>query len=162
MKMNLLKIITAFTVALIFAPVAYSQTDTITKLVLVQDAPIHVEGGSAPNSPGHQLFAEANLTKAGKPFGHLVAYILTADTTNEPNKTNEFRVRYLSFELPGGEIVASGTDLYQVAHSFLKTKSLMASIPILGGTGKYLGARGELRTILNNDGTYTQTLLILK
>ena len=34
--------------------------------------------------------------------------------------------------------------------------------PVLGGTGKYMGARGQVTSTRNTDGTYTQVFTLLK
>lgn len=37
-----------------------------------------------------------------------------------------------------------------------------STIPIVGGTGDYAGATGQMRTVNNGDGTFTQTLYLTK
>ncbi len=52
----------------------------------------------------------------------------------------------LSFE--NGNIQVAGRELDQGA----------SAISIVGGTGKYAGITGEMESVNNNDGTFTQTL----
>ncbi len=53
-----------------------------------------------------------------------------------------------TLSLEGGSIQVAGRELDQRA----------SDISIVGGTGKYSGITGEMESVNNNDGTFTQTL----
>lgn len=54
--------------------------------------------------------------------------------------------------LPDGTLQVAGREFDEGA----------SMIPIVGGTGDYAGATGEMRTVNNGDGTFTQTLYLTK
>jgi len=53
-----------------------------------------------------------------------------------------------TLSLENGSIQVAGRELDQGA----------SAISIVGGTGKYAGITGEMKSVNNNDGTFTQTL----
>ena len=53
----------------------------------------------------------------------------------------------------GHQIIAQGLGIYRAGENKFKPGELF-TIPITGGTGKYIGLRGELVTLLRADGTY--------
>jgi hypothetical protein len=67
----------------------------------------------------------------------------------------------LVFKLPEGQIVAMGNSIYSPTQVEI-IKNTKVVIAVIGGTGKYIGARGELETNRNDDGTYTSRFTLLK
>ena len=114
--------------------------------------------GSIPET---MVIFSAPLTNAkGAPFGEVVGGLNTFDITLEQLKS-ETRYRELTFILPGGQIVANGTSEYVGADTELQANAPV-TIAVIGGTGKYIGARGEVTTRRNSDGTYRHILKLLK
>ena len=116
----------------------------------------------APGRHGDVTYFEAPLTRDGKPAGNLRGTLVINDVTPDSSGA-EVRLRTLVFALPKGQIVAIGTSDYALP--------LVANVPVLrrasttaivGGTGAYSGARGQVKSIRNTDGTYRQILMILK
>lgn len=116
----------------------------------------------AQGGPGGASFYEADLTRDGKPFGRLLGTIVKSDVTPDSSGV-EVRLRTLVFDLPEGQVVAIGASEYQlplvVGVPALRKASTIA---IVGGTGTYAAARGEVATIRNPEGTYDHVLTILK
>lgn len=151
-----------FTAGSAFAVQPQAKPDyTIVKLD--QAAPtIETIEDPAAGRHGDVSFYEAALTREGKPAGVLRGTIVINDVT--PDSTgSEVRLRTLVFALPEGQIVAIGTSDYALP--------LVANVPalrraattaIVGGTGAYSGARGQVKSIRKADGTYSQVLMILK
>ena len=135
----------------------------VTTMVLTQAPPVlvHDEGSDAQSVRGDITYFESKLTKAGKPFGTLSGIIETHDVVSD--ETNlETRLRKLVFELPEGQIVATGASTYLTGPDFVPLNpGKEVVIPIIGGTGAYIGASGELTTTRNSDGTYLQVIKLI-
>lgn len=103
--------------------------------------------GQKPGSevPGDQCVFSEKLTRGGAPYGHSAVHCVVA-TTND-------LVCTAAWTLPDGQITVAGD-----AGSTTGTRKLM---PVLGGTGAYQGAGGEV-TIINTSGsTSTVTFHLL-
>jgi len=60
----------------------------------------------------------------------------------------------------GLRCTSSSTETFTVYEDAPKISQL--DLAILGGTGKYMGARGEVTSTRNADGSYTQAFTLLK
>ena len=132
-------------------------------IVLNQQAPVlvHDEGSDAQSARGDVTYFESKLTKDGKPFGTLIGIIETHGVSDGTNL--ETRFRKLVFELPDGQIVASGASTYVIGPDFVPLNAgKQVVIAITGGTGSYIGASGELKTTRNEDNTYLQVLRLIR
>ena len=145
------------------APMAVA-APSVTTIVLTQSVPVlvHDEGSDAQSARGDVTFFESKLTKAGKSFGTLSGVIEAHDVVAD-GANLETRLRTLVFELPKGQIVATGASTYVTSPDFVPLKAgNRVVIAITGGTGAYLGASGELVTTRNADGTYRQVLRLIR
>jgi len=124
-----------------------------------------------PGGPGWTTIADARVSTAqvvdlGEP-GDSTGDLLTFDqpllnAAGETIGTNSgFCVRtrvghsyqcQWTLTLPDGTIQVAGREFDEGA----------SMIPIVGGTGDYAGAAGEMQTVNNGDGTFTQTLYLTK
>ena len=133
-------------------------------IVLDQEAPVvvHDEGSNAQSARGDVTYFESRLTKAGKPFGTLSGIIETHDVVSDGTNL-ETRLRSLVFELLDGQIIAKGASTYVTGPDFVPLNPAdPVVIAIIGGTGAYLGAYGELVTTRNEDNTYLQVLRLIR
>ena len=145
------------------APMAVA-APSVTTIVLTQSVPVivHDEGSDAQSARGDVTFFESKLTKAGKSFGTLSGLVEAHDVVAD-GANLETRLRTLVFELPKGQIVATGASTYVTGPDFVPLKAgNRVVIAITGGTGAYLGASGELVTTRNADGTYRQVLRLIR
>jgi hypothetical protein len=70
-------------------------------------------------------------------------------------------ILFFTFANRQDQIVALGaTDYPPTAGKFDSALPIVRAI--LGGTGKYMGARGQLASTRNADGSYTQVFTLLK
>ena len=69
----------------------------------------------------------------------------------------DIRYRTFVFEFADGQVIAEGVSKYKTAGPFLKpgTKTTLA---ITGGTGAYVGVKGELKTVHLGKGQHRQML----
>jgi hypothetical protein len=131
-----------------------------TTLVLLNDVP-----RSSPTpalGPGVATVSvhDAVLRSSkGKPVGTF--HVVITSVAESAGVEAEKRMRDVVFYLGDGQIVASGMGLYPKTEQYLVV-SVPHRIAIVGGTGKYLGARGEVTTTRRADGTYRHVLTLLK
>jgi hypothetical protein len=69
----------------------------------------------------------------------------------------EVRYRTLVFEFADGQVIAEGVSKYMMDGPYLKPGKRTV-IAITGGTGAYVGVRGELKTVYLGDGLHRQML----
>lgn len=102
------------------------------------------------------VFDAAIATESGL-TGRLVGNLITTDITEiGANEAFEDRIGTLVFILGDDQLVVGGGTTYPAAE-----REMRADLPqvraVLGGTGAYLGASGQVTTVRNSDGTYTHT-----
>ena len=130
------------------------------RLNLVQAPPIY-KVIPAPEGFGTVAVFESNLTRNGKPFGTFTGTTLRTDVT-PGDPAGERRLRTFVFDLPKGQIVAIGSGLYATPQSEVPELVKPTTIAIVGGTGDYLGARGQVTSTRKSDGSFLQQITILK
>lgn len=140
-------------------PVAKNATYS---LVLLQAQPTIKTWNLEDSIPGaiESIFGAKLTTTKGKNAGYLTGSIVTDDIL-DIGDPGEYRHRNLTFTLPGGQILAKGNSFYPLDQVQLEFDE-SAVIAVIGGTGKYLGARGEVKTIRKANGTYRHEFTLLK
>ena len=133
----------------------------IWKLTLIQGKPLikNITNPSAPDV-SLELFGAKLSDQSGKAVGFVEGSITTVDVLAGSTE-DVLRKRSLTFMLPAGEIQAEGSSYYP-----MNAKEIAANhvtrIAIVGGTGKYVGASGQVATVHRGDGTYTQILELVR
>ena len=130
------------------------------RLNLVQATPIY-KVIPAPEGFGTVAVFESSLTRGGKPFGTFSGTTVRTDVT-PGDVAGERRIRTFVFDLPKGQIVAIGTGLYAEPQTQVPALLKPTLSAVVGGTGDYLGARGQLKSIKRADGSFVQQLTILQ
>ncbi|MCX6433320.1 MAG: hypothetical protein NTX29_11195 [Actinobacteria bacterium] len=133
-----------------------------TTIVLVQAKPVIVQlSTSALGETGYSFAFAADLsTAAGKRAGVLAGTVLTVDVAAD-RVMDTARHRQLVFRLKGGQIMAQGLSFYPAASAELAAMRPVV-IAIVGGTGKYIGASGEVKTTRHADGTYRHVITLVR
>jgi hypothetical protein len=144
-----------------------STNSSAETLTIYQDAPKMklLDLGEPGNSPGdvYHFFAPLHSKPGGPVIGEVFGSKTLVKLATDANPNLEQRATLLSFTFNDrqDQIIALGvTDYSPTAGEFDAEKSRARAI--LGGTGKYIGARGELTSTRNADGTYTQVFTLLK
>ena len=121
--------------------------------------------GQPGNSPGDVYHFSAPLRSSpggqitGEVFGSKTLIKLASDA--KPDLENRATLLFFTFDGRKDQIVVFGvTDYSPTAGEFAASHPVVR--PILGGTGKYMGARGQLTSTRNSDGAYTQVFTLLK
>jgi len=145
------------------APAATVGERARSVIVKVAQEPPVIENVEPPQGgPGGASYYEADLSRDGKPFGRLHGTILKSDVTPDSSGV-EVRLRTLVFDLPEGQVVAIGASEYQLPLvGGVPALRKASTIAIVGGTGAYGAARGQVTTVRNPEGTYDHVLTILK
>ena len=82
-------------------------------------------------------------------------------TDAKPNAEKRATLLFFTFGDHQDQIIVFGvTDYSPSASEFEPGQPVVRAI--LGGTGKYMGARGQLASTRNGDGSYTQVFTLLK
>lgn len=138
------------------AGVAVADDGAVTELVLIQEAPelTTVDLGSEGASLGDLLMFEAALVGEDGLNGNLIGYLLTADLPDDDGQVMEERIGSLVFNLGGDtSIVVHGGSVYPDGGVEMATGTGQVRA-VIGGTGDYIGARGQVTTTRNEDQTY--------
>jgi len=124
---------------------ACSATDR-QKLITVADARVHkaefVDIGESGDSPGDMfVFDQPLLDSHGNNIGNNSGVCLRT-------RVGHSLQCQWTLTMEGGTIQVAGREFDQGA----------SDIAIVGGTGEYSGIRGQMESVNNDDGTFTQTL----
>jgi hypothetical protein len=171
MNPSLTRVITAFGALfvsiLIAACGAHCTNPSPETLTVYQDAPkmTLLDLGQPGNSPGdvYHFSAPLRSTPGGQVTGEVFGSKTLIKLASDANPDLENRATFLFFTFEGhqDQIVVFGvTDYSPTAGEFAAGHSVVR--PILGGTGKYMAARGQLTSTRNSDGVYTQVFTLLK
>jgi hypothetical protein len=128
--------------------------------VAMTTIPVNRNGG--PASLGDVRVANAVLTdRAGSRIGELHG-TLTTTAIDAPGPGDEIRQSNLVFQIgrPQDQIVVGGESAYPASGSTI-AKATTTIRPILGGSGRYAGARGTARTDHFADGTWRHVFRLM-
>src|SRR6266581_811590 len=144
-----------------------STTASTETLTVYEDRPTLklLDLGPPGNSPGdvYHFFAPLHSSPRGPVIGEVFGSktLIKMATDANPNLETRASVLFFSFANRQDQIVALGArDYPSTAGEFDAGQPVVRAI--LGGTGKYMGARGQLASTRNADGSYTQVFTLLK
>jgi hypothetical protein len=88
---------------------------------------------------------------------------LTVTGSNQPSEGMEVRIAALTFVIgtQSDQMVLGGSALYNIISPTLAIGQKTIR-PVIGGSGKYAGARGWAESVQNTDGTWMHTFHISK
>src|SRR5882724_3312509 len=139
-------------------------TETLT---VYEDKPslLLLDLGPPGNSPGdvYHFFAPLHSSAGGPVTGEVsgTKTVVKLATDAKPNLERRATLLFFTFGEEQDQIIALGVHEYPTnVPEFEAGKSVARAI--LGGTGKYMGARGEVTSTRNADGSYTQAFTLLK
>ncbi len=143
-------------------------TNTSTEtLTIYEDAPtlMPLDLGTPGNSPGDAYYFSAPLhsSPGGPVTGEVFGSKTLVKMAGQAHPDLEKRATLLSFTFAGGQdqIIAFGAGDYPpTAAEFNAGQPVVRAI--LGGTGKYIGARGQLTSTRTADGSYTQVFTFVR
>jgi hypothetical protein len=124
-------------------------------LVVTQDAPVLVDSIVIDGVLIERIFEAVLRDKDGRKIGMLFGSHRSVDAKDRPGV--DVRYRTLVFEFADGQVIAEGVSRYTSSGPFLKPGK-RTTIAITGGTGAYVGVRGELKTVHLGKGGHRQML----
>jgi len=147
-----------------FQLVGISTSETIaaqhSTLILDQALPylVHVDVGLEGGSHGDILAFDAEVTSTEGLLGKLSGIITTVDIPSPGDALFEDRIVHMVFDLGNANtLVVAGKSVYPSdrgpGSEF--AKNIPQTRAIIGGTGEYMAAQGQVATTRNADGSYT-------
>jgi len=113
------------------------------------------------NNTGATYFFDAVLRNEDKTFilGNLAGLATTVDVTLEDTTQDQDRYREIAYNMNDGQLMVLSAAIYSPSTSVNSADFSNSVAPgiIVGGTGKYTGARGSHTTKKKSDGTFTHT-----
>ena len=158
---------TASASVLIAACGAHSTNQATETFTVYEDAPKMslLDLGAPGNSLGdvYHFSAPLRSERGGPVTGELIGSktLVKMPSDASPNLERRATLMFFTFADSKDQIVAFGAaDYSPSAPEFEAGRSAVR--PVLGGTGKYIGARGQVTSTRNSDGSYTQVFTLLK
>jgi len=152
---------------LIAACGAHSTNPSTETFTVYEDAPKMslLDLGPPGKSLGdvYHFSAPLHSERGGPVTGEVIGSKTLVKVAADGNANLERRATLLFFTFAEGkdQIIAFGAADYSPSTpEFDAGKSVVR--PVLGGTGKYIGARGQVTSTRNTDGSYTQVFALLK
>jgi hypothetical protein len=153
--------------ALMAACGAHSSNPATQTFTVYEDAPkmTLLDLGAPGKSLGdvYHFSAPLHSERGGPVTGEVIGSKTLVKLATDANPNLERRATLLFFTFGGGadQIIAFGAADYSFAAAeFDPGKAVVR--PVLGGTGKYLGARGQVTSTRDGNGSYTQAFTLLK
>ncbi|MDT5281116.1 MAG: hypothetical protein QOJ20_2311 [Mycobacterium sp.] len=144
------------------ASAACASVDTTSSLTVYEDAPTlnPVDVGEHGNSPGdaHYFFADLR----GRPDGDVTGKVYGTKTvvkppdTSNPDTEQRATLMFFVFGNAADQIVVAGVPDYPSNDPVFAADHPVVRA-VIGGTGKYNGAGGQLTSTRNADGTYSRS-----
>jgi len=121
--------------------------------------------GAPGNTLGdvYHFSAPLRSERGGPVTGELIGSktLVKLPTESDPNLERRATLMFFTFADGKDQIIAFGAaDYSPSAPEFGAGQTAVR--PVLGGTGKYMGARGQLTSTRNYDSSYTQVFTLLK
>jgi hypothetical protein len=145
----------------------HSTTPSTETFTVYEDAPKMslLDLGAPGNTLGDVYHFSAPLhSKRGGPVtGEVIGSktLVKVPTEANPNLERRATLMFFTFDDRKDQIIAFGVADYSPnVPEFEAGQPVVRGI--LGGTGKYMGARGQLTSTRNADGSYTQAFTFLK
>lgn len=124
-------------------------------LILKQDPPVLVDSVVIDGVVVERTFEAVLRDHKGRKVGILYGSHRDIDAKDRPGL--DIRYRTLVFAFADGQVIAEGVTKYKTGGPFLRPNA-SATIAITGGTGAYVGVKGEVKTVHLGKGLHRQKL----
>lgn len=135
------------------------ETFVVTTGTLLSQVDIDLESNG--KTVGDQIVFQSPMQDQDGNEGLLIVFSVTVDLPDEPNDVYEDRLGTLLFDFGDDTILASGGNEFSPKQSEMAANKPVTRA-VTGGTGRFIGARGEVVTVRNPDFTYVHTFTFLK
>jgi hypothetical protein len=146
---------------------AHSSNQSTQTFTVYEDAPKMslLDLGAPGNSQGdvYHFSAPLHSERGGPVTGEVIGSktLVKVATNDNPNMERRATLLFFTFADGKDQIIAFGAADYTPSAPEFETGQAVVR-PVLGGTGKYMGARGQVTSKRNADGSYTQVFTLLK
>jgi hypothetical protein len=153
--------------ALTFVFIAFSNSGVLqaaevtTKFTIHQDEPslARVDIGQKGQSHGDLMAFDATVQVTNGEKGKLSGFVLTVDIPEKEHEVFQDRIVSMVFDFGNANtLVISGKSVFPHSGELEIAKNNPQIRAIVGGTGKYIGARGQISTTHDDDEGYTHVI----
>lgn len=166
LTMALLKLlVTAGTFILLASTVIADNTKISKTFEIHQAFPniVHLDIDREGASPGDVLAFDADLTSATGLSGKLSGIMFTVRIPDNAIEMFEDRIAHLIFDFgDSNTLVVTGSAKYPHKGDGQMSENQPQLRAIIGGTGLYMGSRGQVQTSRNSDGTYKHLIQLME
>ncbi|HUQ64278.1 MAG TPA: hypothetical protein VM121_11035 [Acidimicrobiales bacterium] len=113
---------------------------------------------SGPSQGDSYAFMQQLVDEAGKPAGRIEGFSVTTDVGSRGGQDAEYRQSVTQFTLDNGTILVSGVYFVEPRGGAPITEGVRR--PVVGGTGAYLGARGQVFQTPLSEGRFKNVIEI--
>ena len=149
---------------LIFAsPLVIADAKVSQIITILQDVPVitHVDVGTAGASHGDLMAFEAPFETESGEKGIMSGFLLTVDIPVGQGEYFHDRVAQIVFEFGGVDTIAvGGKSVYPDGRAEMQAHVQQVR-PVIGGTGRFIGARGEIATTRRDQGHYEHIITLV-
>ena len=134
-----------------------TSNNTSTIIKINQEVPniIHIDLDKEGTSHGDLLAFDADVITNNNIKGKLSGYLLTIFIPEENHENFQEKMLQMVFDFgEGNTIVVGGKSIYPNIDKSEILENQPQLRAIIGGTGSFIGARGQIITKRNDDGTY--------
>ena len=134
-----------------------TSNNTSTIIKINQEVPniIHIDLHKEGASHGDLLAFDADVITNNNIKGKLSGYLLTIFIPEENHENFQEKMLQMVFDFgEGNTIVVGGKSIYPNIDKSEIVENQPQLRAIIGGTGSFIGARGQISTKRNDDGTY--------
>lgn len=140
---------------------AAAQERVVIKLHQAPPELTTIDNGAVGRSGGDIMTFEAPLTGENGRKAILNGYVVTVDTANAA-EGSEDRLSHMVFDFgKGTTIVTAGRSSYTPVEVEI-TDEIPQVRAVIGGTGDYIAARGQVTTVRHKDGSYDHIIELVE
>lgn len=161
---NIIRITLATCLALAFAAPVYASKPATETFTVIQAQPVikHIDLGAPGGSHGDMLAFEAAFTTENGAKGVMSGIIITVALPDGVGGEYFDRVGNIVLDFGGiDSLVLAGKSLYGTSEGEMNTHTPQVRA-VTGGTGRYIGARGQITTTRVTSGEYKHVIELLK
>ena len=122
----------------------------------------HIDLDKEGASHGDLLAFDATVSSDNGMKGKLSGFIMTVDIPQKDHEVFQDRIVQLVFDFgEANTIVVGGRSVYPHLDKSEMKKNEPQYRAVVGGTGTFMGARGQIQTTRNDDGTYEHLIELM-